>query len=134
MKAIAEAIRTKLQSSSDLTDLLSDGAAGVYMDPAPPSAQRPYVIYMKSSGNKDWQFGDGFMQWDKWTVKGVGTQSQAMAIDAACQAVLTKADLGIPGQPTAMLQPFTDVAYPEVKDGEQIRHVGAVYTIVVEKG
>lgn len=134
MIEIATGIRTLLTNSANVTNLLSDGSDGVYMDKAAPGSDRPCVIFFKGSGIKDWQFGDGLIQRDTWTVKGVGFFSQASAIDSACQAVLTKADLGIAGMPTLMMMPISDVYYSEFVEGEDVRHVGAIYRVKIQKG
>jgi hypothetical protein len=120
------------------TTLASLSPGGIwYMEARRPDIDEPVptplTIFQKTSGqvrhytlNKDDHPTDD----ELWLVKGVGTSSEAEAIDERVKEILQDAPLNITGRTLLLL--VRDSAMPpymEDTDGEHYRHIGSVYRL-----
>lgn len=135
MKAVREAIRTRLLADTTLTAMLASPQA-VYYDRAPTvTAARPYVVFFRSSRRDQWTFGGDSLIWQKWTVKGVADQQgQAEDIDERCQQVLNGAELTVTGETCLFLLSSSGLSFTEEDGAERIQHVGTIYDLTTERG
>lgn len=125
---IREAIMDCLSGSSTLLD------AGIYYGLAPQGTELPYVLYQ--------EYGDGHPLWCmagpplvtvNWLVKGVGTASEAEALNQEIKNTLNRAELNITGYRSLFCMYMKTVSYNETPDGARYEHRGAIYQITTEE-
>jgi hypothetical protein len=89
----------------------------------------PVVIFHKAAGTPLWAMDGPPMDKEVWVVKGVGTSSEAEAIDARCREILNGGTLAITGKVNQDLRHVADVNFAETVDDERVDHIGAEYKI-----
>jgi hypothetical protein len=91
-------------------------------------------VFSKSSGVPTEAFGvPSVMDDDVWLIKGIdkGTSADTVeSIQARIAVLLNDAALSISGETLLYLRRQSDVEYPEVADGVQYHHAGAMYRLV----
>jgi hypothetical protein len=136
--ATRRALYGKLAGDTTLNNLLGAPPAGysksIFHQQAPAGAAYPLVVFQKSSGRPTEAFGvPSALETDVWMVKAVDQNASAdtaEAVAARITVLLNDAALSISGSTLLYLRRQSDVEYPEVTDGVQYRHVGALYRLV----
>jgi hypothetical protein len=120
-------------------DVLADIATGVFhlrvnRSEDDDEVDYPVVIFQKTSGQtQHYTFSKDDPPTDNqlWLVKGVGSSSQAEAIDERCQEILQDAPISIPGRTVFFLIRDSDMPpYRDDTAGETSVHIGSVYRLV----
>jgi hypothetical protein len=138
--AVKRALYGRLAGDTTLNALLASPAAGysksIYFQVAPDNAAFPFVIFQRQAGTPtDAMTRPGALENDVWLIKAVDrstTADPAEAIAARVQALLNDATLSISGGTLLYLRRQSDVEYPEVTNGIQYKHAGALYRLVWE--
>jgi hypothetical protein len=138
--AVRRALYGRMAGDTTLNNLLGTPATGftraIYHQQAPDEAHFPFVIFQKQSGVPTEAFTDpSALETDVWMVKGVDrntTSDVAEAIAARIQTLLNDATLSISGSTLLYLRRQSDVEYPEVLEGVQYKHAGALYRLVTD--
>jgi hypothetical protein len=136
--ATRRALYGKLAGDTTLNNLLGAPPAGysksIFHQQAPAGAAYPLVVLQKSSGRPTEAFGaPSALEMDVWMVKAIDQNASAdtaEAVAARITVLLNDAALSISGSTLLYLRRQSDVEYPEVTDGVQYRHVGALYRLV----
>lgn len=136
--AVRRALYGKLAGDTTLNNLLAVPPAGysksIYHQQAPDGAAFPFVLINKQSGVPTEAFSaPSALENDMWLVKAIDRSTSAdtaESIAARLQVLLNDAALSISGSTLLYLRRQSDVEYPEVTDGIQYKHVGALYRLV----
>lgn len=136
--AVRRAIYGKLAGDTTLNNLLAVPPAGysksLYHQQAPDNAAFPFVVVSKQSGRPTEAFSaPSAFENDVWLIKAIDrspSADTAEAVAARIQALLNDATLSISGGTLLYLRRQSDVEYPEVTDGVQYKHAGALYRLV----
>jgi hypothetical protein len=137
---VRRALYGKLSGDTTLNGLLAAPATGyakaIYHQQAPSNAPHPFVIFQKQAGNPTETFGDpSALETDVWLVKAIDKNTSAdpaEAIQARVIALLNDATLSISGHDLKYLRRESDVEYPEVSDGVQYKHAGALFRLITD--
>ena len=128
------------QVDAALYAILSDNAelgekvTGVYNAVAPETAEYPFVIFNEQSGTDSYVFGDYSHRNLVYLVKCVAKSPSAKVAGEVydiIESILMDRQLTMDGYKNIYLRRESDVKYPEVVDGIQYWHVGALYSITV---
>lgn len=133
-KAVRQGIYTKLNVAS-VTTQLAQGSASLIHSVASPSATYPLVIFNQQADTVTSAFGGDHFDSQVWLVKAVvkgGSSSAAEDIAKAIADVLHFQPLTIAGADHMYLARENGVTYTETVAGEQFRHHGANYRLVVQ--
>jgi uncharacterized protein DUF3168 len=139
--AVRRGLYGKLAGDTTLNNLLASAPSGysksIFYEQAPATATFPYVLFSKSAGTPTYAFGGSkaALDEDVWLVKGIDRNTTADIADAIADrlnSLLTDAALSISGANHKYLRRMSDVTYPEVTDGVQYRHAGALYRLITE--
>jgi hypothetical protein len=137
---VRRAIYGKMSGDTTLNNLLATPPTGytksIYHQEAPDGAAYPFVIFNKQVGapTEAFQKPSAFEN-DTWLIKGIDrspSADTAEAIQARLIALLNDGTLSISGGTLLYLRRQSDVEYPEVTDGEQFKHAGALFRLVYE--
>jgi hypothetical protein len=124
---IRKALYKVLNEDAKLKEL---APGGVHHRDAGPDGVPPLVIFFKSAGTSIWTMDGDPLERGVWVVKGVGTASQAEAIDKRCREILNLATLPVEGQTNQDVRAMNDVNYGEYPEGrDRVDHIGAEYKI-----
>lgn len=135
---VRRALYGRMAGDTTLNNLLGTPASGyskaIYHQQAPAGADYPVVVFQKQAGNPTEAFGaPSAFENDVWLVKAVDESTSAddaEAIQARLNVLLNDASLSISGSTLAYLRRQSDVEYPEVADGVQYRHAGALFRLI----
>lgn len=135
---VRRALYGRMAGDTTLNNLLGTPANGytksIYHQQAPQGAGFPFVIFSKSSGVPTEAMGvPSALETDVWLVKAVAKDTStdtAEAIQARLQALLNDATLSISGATLLYLRRQSDVEYPEVSEGVEYKHAGALWRLV----
>ncbi len=138
--ATRRALYGKLAGDSTLNNLLGTPPSGysksIYDGEAPASANYPFVIINRQSGNPTYAMATTpAYETDIWLVKGVDrntTADTAEAIAARLDALLTDGVLSISGATQLYTRRESDVDYQEDQDGRVYHHVGSLYRLLFQ--
>jgi hypothetical protein len=138
--AVRRAIYGRLSSDTTLSNLLGAAAPGyskgIYYQVAPEGAAFPYVVFQHQSGVPTEAMQDpSAYETDVWLVKAVDRNTSAdtaESIAARIQTLLNDATLTISGATHLYLRRQSDVDYPEVDEGIQYKHCGALYRLIFD--
>jgi hypothetical protein len=137
---VRRAIYGKMSGDTTLNNLLATPPTGysksIYHQEAPDGAAYPFVIFNKQAGTPTEAFQKpSAFENDTWLIKGIDrspSADTAEAIAARLIALLNDGTLSISGGTLLYLRRQSDVEYPEVTDGEQFKHAGALFRLVYE--
>lgn len=132
-KAVRQAIYTKLNVAS-VTGSLANGSASLFHSFA-PDGPYPLVIFNEQASTATHAFGGDHYDSQVWMVKAVAkdsSSSTAEDVDKAIADVLDFQNLNIAGAVHMYLARESAVTYTEVVSGQQYRHHGHLYRLVVE--
>ena len=132
-KAVRQALYTALNVKA-VTQLLGSGSASICHAVAPSSAAYPLVIFNKQSSQSQPSFGGDRLDSELWLVKAVvqgGSSSAAEDVAAAVDGVLHWKTLAITGGESLHLARESGLDFSEIQDGEQYRHHGSVYRLII---
>ena len=138
--AVRRALYAKMSSDTTLSNMLGTAAPGftkaIYHQQAPDNAAFPFVVFNKQDGRPVEAMSDpSAFENNIWMVKGVDRSPSAdtvEAIAARLNALLNDGTLAISGGVLMYLRRQSDIEYPEVTDGEQFKHCGALYRLVYD--
>jgi hypothetical protein len=136
--AVRRALYGRLSGDTTLSNLLGAPAPGftkaIYHQVAPDNATFPFVLFNQQSGVPTEAFqAPSALETDVWLIKAVDRNTSAdtaEAIAARVKTLLNDGALSISGGTLLYLRRQSDVQYPEVADGVQHRHCGALYRLV----
>jgi hypothetical protein len=134
MNPVRDALIGHLTQTAAVTDLLADGADGVYHRVAEINQASPYVIVTKMAGTPTYTMGGLALQSDVWLVKAVHrarTSRHAEDIAAAIDAALTDAQISIDGSDLLDLRRLSDVDYGEPDGDHLFHHCGATWRVTL---
>lgn len=133
-KAVRQGVYKALNVKA-VTDLLANGSASIHHAVAPSSGAYPMLIFNKQSSISNAQFGGSRYDDELWTVKAIckgGSSSTAEDIAAAVDSALQWKTLEISGGESMHLARESGIDYAEVQSGEQFRHHGAVWRLMIQ--
>jgi hypothetical protein len=133
-KAVRQAIYKKLNVKA-VTDLLAEGSASICHSTAPTGAKYPLVIFQKQASHSDRAFTGGVYDNEVWFIKAIcqgGSSSKAEDIDAQIRLALDWQNLEIAGGESMYLAREDGQDYTEIDSGEQFRHHGATYRLMIQ--
>lgn len=137
MKALDDAIYSRLTGDSTLVALLSSGTA-VYPHVAPQNAVLPYVIFAFRDPHEDsYVYTGRAYETFSYLIKGVTGPSEdhqpAMAISERIDALITDTLPAPTGYSMMYRRRVNRVEYPEkLEAGEIFWHAGGVYRIMID--
>ena len=137
---IRRALYGKLAADTTLNNLLATPPAGysksIYHMAAPDQAAYPFVVFNRQSGVPTEAFQrPAAYDTDVWLIKAVDRATSAdtaEAIAARLNTLLNDTTLSISGASLMYLRRQSDVEYPEIEDGVQYVHSGALYRLVFQ--
>jgi len=138
--AVRRAIYGKLAGDTTLNNLLGVPPAGysksIFHQQAPDDAPYPFVIFNKQSGVPTEAFQDpSAYETDVWLIKAVdrnASADNAETVAARLNVLLNDGTISISGSALMYLRRQSDVEFPEVRDGQQFKHAGALYRLVYD--
>ena len=131
---VRAAIVGRLLATPAVTSLLG-AANNIFHAKAPSNATPPYIVVHRQAETDDWTFAGQPMEHDVWTVKAInrgGSASAAEDIRAAVTAALNDAPLTVTGFALLQLRRMSKFDFPEVEDGTQFNHCGAIFRVDVD--
>jgi hypothetical protein len=128
---LREAIVKKLEDNAELMEAAKEVWFG--LADKGEETNTPYVIVAKYTGTPEHAFQGDPLDWDIWTVKGVGEVDTAERIAELIDTILSDAELIVEGRDVKYLRRYNDINYAEAVDGERYQHIGANYRITSEK-
>ena len=132
-KVVRQAIYQKLNVAA-ITTQLPNGSASLHHSVAPSSATYPLVIFNEQASTSTTLFGGDQMDSQVWLVKAIvkGGSSTAEDVDKAIADVLHFQPLNITGAEDLYLARESAVTYTETISGENYRHHGHTYRLVLQ--
>ena len=128
------AIAARLLATSAVTSQLG-AANNVFHPKAPRNAVPPYIVIHRQAETDEWTFAGAPSERDLWTVKAINRGSSASSaedIRAAVTTALNDAPITVTGFALLQLRRMSKFDYPEVDDGEQFNHCGAIFRVDVD--
>ncbi len=129
-----QAIIGRLLATPAVTSQLA-AVNNIYHSRAPSNATPPYIVVHRQAETDEWTFAGQPLEHDMWTVKAIsrgGAADAAEDIRAAVTAALNDAPLTVTGFALLQLRRTSKFDFPEVDDGTQWNHCGAIFRVDVD--
>ena len=114
---------------------LMEKITGVYNAVAPEMAEYPFVVFHEQSGIDNYVFGSDYSHRNLVYLIKCVTESpsakMAGEVYDIIESIVMDRQLTMDGYKNIHLRRESDVKYPEIVDGIQYWHVGALYSITV---